>query len=262
MVKPVTYCLFMIALLFTNVTIAQDQASADFDLYILMGQSNMAGRGTVTDNLAAAGHDRVFVWNKDLQWTLAKHPLHFDKPAAAGVGPGLAFGTKMANANKKVRIGLIPCAVGGTKIEYWVPGAYDPATKTHPYDDAVVRIKAAMRYGKVKGVIWHQGEANSDRARLKNYPEQLATLIKRVRDLTGDPNLPFIAGELGRFYANSADFNVQLQQLPKQVPFTGVVSSKGLQHKGDQVHFDGPSANQLGERYAKKMLNIQRHRKR
>src|SRR3569623_711860 len=85
----------IVLILLSEVIVAGARAqSADqkFDLYILVGQSNMAGRGKITDEFAAQHHDRVFMFTKDKQWVLAKHPLHFDKPTAVGVGPGLAFG--------------------------------------------------------------------------------------------------------------------------------------------------------------------------
>lgn len=84
----------------------------DMELYLLIGQSNMAGRGKV-DEESKQIHPRVFMLNKDGQWVPATDPLHFDKPSA-GVGPGLAFGKALAEAAPEVRIGLIPCAVGGT----------------------------------------------------------------------------------------------------------------------------------------------------
>ena len=228
-----------------------------FDIYILMGQSNMAGRGPITDLTKDEHNDRVFMFTKDMQWTVARHPLHFDKPKVAGVGPGLTFGIEMAKAYPLVKIGLIPCAVGGTPIEHWEPGAYDAATKTHPYDDAVERIKAAMKYGTIKGVIWHQGEANSNIEKSKIYIAQLAELIQRVRQLVGNPTLPFIAGELGRYRSVYANINGELAKLPTTVPYTAVASSEGLVHKGDTTHFDGASAQELGRRYAAKMLEVQ-----
>jgi len=230
----------------------------NFDLYILIGQSNMAGRGPITDELKNESNDRVFMFTKDLKWVLAKHPLHFDKPKVAGVGPGLAFGIQMANAYPDKKIGLIPCAVGGTPIEHWLPGAYDKSTDTHPWDDAVARITEAMKYGTIKGVIWHQGESNSGPEKAKVYLAQLTELIARVRALVGNPNLPFIVGELGRYRPVYANINTELAKLPAQVPFTAVATSEGLVHKGDTTHFIGASAEELGKRFAVQMLKVQR----
>lgn len=246
-------CLF-VCLSFT----AMAQPDPNFELYILIGQSNMAGRGPLTEALQQEGNDNLFSLNKEKQWVVARHPLHFDKPALVGVGPGLAFGVAMVKAGVGKKIGLIPCAVGGSPIEHWLPGAYDSATNTHPYDDAVERIVAAMKSGIVKGVCWHQGESNSQPGKAAEYLNQLTALIARIRQLTGNPQLPFVAGELGHFLKTADTINQQLELLPKLVPFTAVASSEGLIDKGDQLHFDAASANELGKRYALKMQALQR----
>ncbi len=255
-----TLALLPLMLMICTHTCAQ-KPDPNFQLYILIGQSNMAGRGPITSELKDESNPRVLMLNKDLQWVLAKHPLHFDKPKAVGVGPGLAFGIKMAEAAPNLKIGLIPCAVGGTPIGHWMPGAYDPATNTHPYDDAVTRIREAMKSGVIKGVIWHQGESDSDPEKAKNYLVQLNQLIIRIRAVVGDANLPFIVGELGRYRAAYANINVELAKLPATVPFTAVATSEGLVHKGDTTHFDGASAEQLGKRFAVQMIRIQQLQK-
>ncbi|MEL7264208.1 MAG: sialate O-acetylesterase, partial [Planctomycetota bacterium] len=61
------------------------------DIFLLIGQSNMAGRGTV-DEAAKQANPRVFSLNKDAMWVPAIDPLHFDKPGLVGVGPGKTFG--------------------------------------------------------------------------------------------------------------------------------------------------------------------------
>src|SRR5260221_2981432 len=254
------YTLFLTICLLAGLSVqAQQQPDPNFELYILAGQSNMSGRGYMTDEFKNEGDSRVYVLNKDNKWVLAKHPLHFDQ-SYVGVGPGLTFGIVMAKAstNPKIRIGLIPCAVGGTPIEHWMPGAYDAATKTHPYDDAVERIKIAMQYGVIKGVIWHQGEANKYPERVKIYLAQLKELIERFRTLTNNPKLPFVAGELGRFRPEFSGFNDELTKLPAMVPYTAVATAENLTHRGDTVHFDSPSADEFGKRYAKKMLQVQK----
>jgi hypothetical protein len=250
------YVLLFISML-TGISVYAQQPDPNFELYILAGQSNMAGRGYIVDDYKTMGSDKVFMLTKDGKWVQAKHPLHFDKPTA-GVGPGLAFGMEMAKANPKVRIGLIPTAVGGSPIESWLPGALDRATNTHPYDDAVERIVLAMQAGVIKGIIWHQGESNSNRPeQVKKYLEQLKELIGRFRALVGNPNLPFVAGELGR-YRPFGNINDEINKLPAAVPYTAVATTENLVHRGDTLHFDSPSADELGRRYAAKMLMLQK----
>ena len=229
----------------------------NFHLYLLMGQSNMAGRGVITDSPKALNHNRVYMLNARGEWVPARHPVHFDKPTVIGVGPGLSFGVQMALANPNVRIGLVPCAVGGTGIDRWQPGAYDEATKTHPYDDAVQRIENARQCGVVKGMLWHQGESDSNPDGAVAYLPKLAQLIERVRGLTGQSALPVVVGELGQYKEIYRLINVKLPKLPALVPHTAVATSEGLTHKGDQTHFDGASAHEYGHRYAKRMLALQ-----
>ena len=94
-----------------------------FRIYLLVGQSNMAGRGTVEDEDREA-HPRVWALDRVAQWVPAREPLHFDKPTIAGVGPGLAFGKAVVARYPNDHVGLVPCAVGGSPIRTWVPGNY------------------------------------------------------------------------------------------------------------------------------------------
>jgi hypothetical protein len=251
---------FSICLLCIAPSEAQEVPKKDskLNLYILIGQSNMAGRGVITSEYQEMHDERVLMFNAENKWVEARHPLHFDKPKVAGVGPGLSFGLEMAKANPEVKIGLIPCAVGGTPIEAWQPGAQDKATKKFPYDEALLRIKEAMKYGVVKGVVWHQGEGNSSEKGSETYLAQLSELIKRVRKETKNKKLPFVVGELGRYRDNYAFINDKIKDLPGMVKYTAVASSEGLVHKGDGTHLDSPSATLLGKRMAEKMIALQK----
>lgn len=231
---------------------ANAQQADSLDLYLLIGQSNMAGRGEVKGKYAEEQYSNVLMLTKDKQWMIAKHPLHFDKQVA-GVGPGLSFGKEMATVSNGRKVGLIPCAVGGTSIDVWQPGGYDKATDTHPYDDAIGRLNTALQSGKLKGVIWLQGESDSGAEKAAGYLSKLTVLINRIRTIANNPQLPFVAGELGQFKEQYQNINKELAKLPVSVPATTIVSSKGFIDKGDQTHFDAESMEQYGVRFAEKM---------
>ena len=228
----------------------------NMDLYLLIGQSNMAGRGNIEPDFALQGNERLWMLTKQGEWFPAKHPLHFDKPNMVGVGPGLAFGLDMLNSGGSP-IGLIPCAVGGSAISSWQAGGYDAATKTYPFDDAVIQLKKVLASGQLKGIIWHQGEADSSPEKRKDYLAKLATMISTWRNLVNHPNLPFVAGEIGPFNDKHQAFNLELNKLPNLVTRTAVASSQGLKDKGDHLHFDAASATELGKRFALKMKQLQ-----
>src|SRR6478735_9988266 len=88
-----------IALAMCTVMMSKAQPDSSFHLYILVGQSNMAGRGEITASYRDLQYDNIFMLNKAGEWVPARHPLHFDKPAIAGVGPGFAFAKAMADSD-------------------------------------------------------------------------------------------------------------------------------------------------------------------
>lgn len=239
---------------------AEGPAARDkFHLYLLIGQSNMAGRGKVEEQ-DRTPHPRVFMFTKAQAWAPAGEPLHFDKPKAAGVGPGFAFAKAMAEADPSATVGLIPCAVGGSPLDSWKPGALDAATKTHPYDDALARVKAAMKDGTLKGILWHQGESDSSEKLAPTYGARLEQLMGRLRDELGD-EVPIVVGQLAPFKTRdnawAQKVNEELTYFPFRLANCAVASSEGFVHKGDNVHFDAPSAREFGRRYAEQMKRLQ-----
>lgn len=230
-----------------------------FHLFLLTGQSNMAGRGTVEAE-DKQPHPRVLMLDKSGAWVPAVDPLHFDKPSA-GTGLGKTFAIRIAEANPGITIGLIPCAVGGSPIDSWKPGVFYPATKSHPWDDAMKRAHLALKDGTLKGILWHQGESDSQPALAPAYEAKLHDLIARMRKELDAPDAPFIAGQMGKFDGAPWDDNRKLvdaahQALPAKVKGTAFVSSQGLNHKGDRLHFDAASFREFGKRYAEAFLKM------
>jgi len=234
-------------------------AKEKFHLFLLVGQSNMAGRGVVEEK-DKTPHPRVLMLSKEGWWVPAVDPMHFDKPAA-GVGLGKTFGQIIAEANPGVTIGLIPCAVGGSPIDTWKPGVFYPATKCYPWDDMVKRLGIALPAGTLKGILWHQGESDSLPALAPAYEAKLHNLVSRLRQEVKAPGIPFIAGQMGKFAdmpwtPEKVIVDQAHQDLAKKVPHTAFVSAEGLKHKGDKIHFDSPSFRELGKRYAEAFLKM------
>ncbi len=230
--------------------------SSHFDLYLLAGQSNMAGRGipTDTDRLSAP---RVLVFDKHDAWASQGEPIHFDKPQA-GVGPGFTFARLMAGRYPEKTIGLVPCAVGGTGIERWLPGA-------DLFENAVRRARLAMVSGRLRGIFWHQGEAQSGEEVMASiYASQLLEVALGFRKALDSPDVPFVAGELGEYlYVRSNGkspfarlVNQQINTLPSLLPYSAVVPSHGLKDKGDELHFDADSQREFGKRYFEVFIKL------
>lgn len=229
----------------------------NLQIYVLMGQSNMAGRGQL-EKTAAPLHPRILMLTKESRWEPAAEPLHFDK-SIAGAGLGASFALRMAESAPQDVIGLVPCAVGGTPLSRWQKGE-------DLYEQALKRIQTAQKNGTVRGILWHQGENDAlDVQKAESYGRRLAKMVNDLRQDLGNRNLPFVAGTLGDFLSDDASgnpyhwrtVNAQLQLLPGLVSGTAIVDAGGLKPKSDGVHFDTPSLRTLGDRYAAAMQQLQ-----
>lgn len=232
----------------------------NFHLFLLVGQSNMAGRGKVTPD-DQVKDPKVLMLDQQGKWGPAVDPMHFDKPKMVGVGLGRTFGLEVSRSDPGVTIGLIPCAVGGSPIKSWEPGAWDAPTKSHPYDDAMKRAHRALEAGQLKGILWHQGESDSRAGQAEIYEQKLRELITRFRKELNANDVPFIIGQLGMFEESpwtesKKQVDQAHQEIAKSDDFVLFVSADGLTHKGDKVHFNAQSYREFGKRYAKAFLEF------
>lgn len=230
----------------------------DLDIYLVIGQSNMAGRAVIEEeHKEEVSGSYLFAGHDDAPWVKATNPLNRHSTIRKEMrmqrlSPSYSFAKTMADAKTDQEFGLVVNAKGGTKIVQWLPG-------TKFYEDAVTRTKEALKYGKLKGVIWHQGESDSDSLRIGMYLARIEVLVNGLREEFEDPNLPFIAGEVFE-KDRTRPFNEMLQQLPKFIKNTALVSSSGTT-TSDNTHFDAESTILLGERYAEAMLELQAKQK-
>ena len=254
----------VLSLLASCAVAAQACAETPRDIYLLLGQSNMAGRGSLVD-APKISTDRVYKFGTNDTWEVATPPVHWDG-GRGGFGPGLSFGRAMADAKPGVMVGLVPCAVGGSSLSRWMP-----PNGPH-YTNMLAKARLALSAGGVlRGVIWHQGEADSWNERTAgSYGKRIGILIRALRKEFGDPGLPFVGGEVAPFYSVSiakkggtsfvAVVNAQERATLATLPSTGFVTVEGLRHGdgGDIVHFEPKSATELGRRYATEMLRVQK----
>jgi hypothetical protein len=241
----------------------------NFHIFVLAGQSNMAGRGIVEPQDQATD-PRILVWRGDTGWALAREPLHDDKPRAAGVGPGLAFARAvLSTLPDGAVIGLIPVAFGGSSIVAW-DKSYSgdqrwPNGETY-YQRMIAAARTAAADGTLAGVLWNQGESDAGRAASDGGASYLRTLVKLIGDLRADlkvPELPFIASTLGPWRQNSEAFNTAILSLPERVAACAVIDT-GLGGDGpalvnkpnDPSHYDSNSARRLGAMYAEALAHL------
>ncbi|MHD0396528.1 sialate O-acetylesterase [Staphylococcus simulans] len=215
---------------------------------LLMGQSNMAGRGFLNE-VPAIINEHLFVLRNG-RWQMMGEPIHADRHLA-GVGLASAFAQAWSLDHPGEAIGLIPCAEGGSAISEWQPGS---VLMRHALSNA----RFAQETSEIIGVLWHQGENDCNHDLYQVYEAQLKQVITHIREELDIPDVPFVIGGLdhltnaqglGRTLTQHEAINHILQTMPNEMPDTYFVSSTGLTMNPDGIHFNAPSLRRFGLRY-------------
>jgi hypothetical protein len=225
--------------------------------FLMAGQSNMAGRGTVEPS-DTIPDPRILTIDQKNQIVVAKEPLHYYEPTRTGLDCGLSFArTLLKSLPDNVTILLVPTAVGGSSIQQWLEDSTWRDVKL--LSNAKEKTTIASKVGVFKGILWHQGEANANTIDdIEKHPARLRALASILRDITGIKNLPFLIGELGSFSDNAKLFqklNDQLHAYSKTDKNSVVVSTSDLPHKGDNLHFNSEAQRKMGERFAQTFVS-------
>jgi enterochelin esterase-like enzyme len=267
--------LMLVCFLASLTANAQDP---NFYIFLCFGQSNMEGaarpepqdlQGVSQRFLLMPAVDDPQRGRKMGEWCQALPPLC--RPNT-GLTPVDYFGrTLTENLPENIRVGVIHVAIGGIRIEGFMPDEIPNYIKTapgwmigmlkayndNPYERLVTLAKKAQKDGVIKGVLMHQGESNT------GDPEW-ANKVQNVYDhLLGDLQLkpeevPLLAGEVVQ--ANGEGqciaMNKQIDELPKTLHTSQVISSTGCSNGPDKLHFDAAGYRELGRRYGEKMLEL------
>ena len=269
------FLLMLVCFLASLTANAQDP---NFYIFLCFGQSNMEGaarpepqdlQGVSQRFLLMPAVDDPQRGRKMGEWCQALPPLC--RPNT-GLTPVDYFGrTLTENLPENIRVGVIHVAIGGIRIEGFMPDEIPNYIKTapgwmigmlkayndNPYERLVTLAKKAQKDGVIKGVLMHQGESNT------GDPEW-ANKVQNVYDhLLGDLQLkpeevPLLAGEVVQ--ANGEGqciaMNKQIDELPKTLHTSQVISSTGCSNGPDKLHFDAAGYRELGRRYGEKMLEL------
>jgi hypothetical protein len=253
----------------------------NFHIYLVFGQSNMVGGEKPEPQDLTPPVDPRFQMMAAVDmpklnrtkgnWYVATPPLNRGED---NMGPLDFFGrTMVANMPQKYRVGVINVSVAGAKIELWEKDTYQTYLSGaeqwmqnmckqydgNPYQRLVEVAKLAQKDGVIKGILLHQGESNPNDQQWCNKVKGIYDNL--MKDLNLDPKkVPLLAGELksAEEHGQCAAFNtVVLANLPKTLPNSYIISSKGCKGSPDQFHFVLPGYRELGKRYAIQMLKLE-----
>ena len=226
-------------------------------VFIMAGQSNMAGRGIV-ESEDTVSDKRIFSINKDGQIIIAKEPLHFYEPERTGLDCGLSFAkTLITKIPDSISILIIPTAIGGSSIRQWLGDSVFRNVKL--FSNFLSKVEIAKQNGIIKGILWHQGESDANENNIPVHKERLHLLFSKFRTEIGNNALPVLLGELGSFSNNPADFNLinkAIHDYAAEDKNSRVISTKDLKDKGDHLHFDSEGQRTMGKRFANAYLSM------
>jgi len=252
------------------------------------------------DNFATASDftDPEKSYNTGNPLTIAVDPLHTGlqsngSKSGQRIGMGLSF-AKSARQNSSADIFLVPAAWSDTgfckRDTNSVPGiGWNATQKSTPelsgtllHDRAIVRadITITETGGILRGILWHQGEADSDDlVCAQTYADNLAEMILSLRtnimpDARGteargpDSDVPFIVGTMAMggeqtpFSAAKSLVDGALRDLPNSVNQTNFVNNDDLVPPafscggGSCIHFGAAALREMGDRYYQGLIAV------
>ena len=224
-------------------------------VFIMAGQSNMAGRGIVEPE-DTVSNKRILSIDKNGELVHAKEPLHWYEPERTGLDCGLSFGkTIIKKIPDSISILMIPAAVGGSSITQWLNDSLYRNVKL--FSNLLTKIEIGKQHGVIKAILWHQGESDANEKDIPLYKQRLGLLFSKFRTAIGNNELPVLIGELGSFSEDPANFsliNKAIHEYTAEDKNSSVISTKDLKDKGDHLHFDSKGQRTMGRRFAKEYL--------
>ena len=259
----------LLALPFSGMKAAVDP---NFYIFLCFGQSNMEGNARPeAQDLESPGPRFLLMPAVDFpdkgrkmgEWCEASAPLC--RPNT-GLTPADWFGrTLVASLPENIKIGVIHVAIGGIKIEGFMPSEIANYVKNeapgwmkgmleaynnNPYERLVTLAKKAQKDGVIKGILMHQGESNTgDPDWAKKVQKVYDSLCSDLKLKPEEVNL--YAGNIVQADGKGVCIGCkkQIDELPQTLHTAQVISSDGCTNGPDRLHFDAAGYRELGYRY-------------
>lgn len=245
MLKNIIFSIAIVFILsFSSTLLAENTTSNKSYTYLLLGQSNMAGQGLVSEL-------------DDEQKVLGSHIklyLH-GKPASLSTlnkfGPEVSFAQMLSKKHPKSIIRLIKFAPGGSLMKDW--------TSKHSgkhYDTLIKQVKKASGgvIPEIHGVLWMHGERDTKSKKLANeYEKGMKTFIKMLKADFKNDQLSIVLARISipaAFRPAVPEVRLAQKHISQSSSSIHLISTDDLSKTSDKVHFDTQGQLVLGERFA------------
>ncbi len=235
------------------------------DIWILAGQSNASGYGR--SPYLEGPELGIHVLRADGHWALASHPLHDGTDSILraslenynnGHSPFLHF-ARILKGELRIPIGLLPTALGGSELSAWDP--------VHGRLFENLRVWLTCAGGKARGMVWYQGESDTESGKAESYLERFMSAAMGWRRNLGLPDLPILTVQLGRYlsaHPGNEDVYWSLvreaqRRAARELENVTVVPALDL-GLDDAIHLSSAANLVLGERLAASALGSVYHK--
>ncbi len=270
------------------MTHSQGEPPGDLDLWLLAGQSNMAGSGS--GGAYESPSEQVWLCNLRDQWEIAREPFLADRYEAtdsafalmrsemtlaaadpdyrrrrgerygedlrrheSGGGLGLAFGKAIAAFTGRP-VGLVFCAKGDTRMNEWAPD-WSGSPCMALYAATWRRVRAVGR--PLTGVLWYQGESDTFDHQGHVYAEKMRELVGALRRDLRQPELPWFYVQIGNCVMQTEEelpeWNLVQEtqrRLEAELAPDGMCTAVDLPLR-DGIHLSTRAQQRLGRRLAR-----------
>lgn len=226
---------------------------AEDRIYLLAGQSNMMGKGKISELPASYRQTpaNVKFYYQGREKGLAQF---------AYFGPEIGFAHEVARAFPNDQHIIIKQAATGSTIERWLPGQA-------LYKGLLRQVGFSLPEDhdkKIDAIVWMQGESDARSANLAGqYGGRLNRLIQALRNDLNSPNSLFILGQINPedlAFSKVAQVQASQRQAQQASSNTILVSTDGLGKMYDHVHYNANGQLELGKRFAKAYIEQARKR--
>ena len=225
---------------------------------LIIGQSNMAGRGLLSEARPLNNKDGRLKVLRNGRWQNIYRPVNADR-CFSGTCLAESFARRYADEHEGVTVGIIPAADGGTSLNQWREGGL-------LFDNAVYQARLAMRTSNLAAILWHQGEADCAPSLNCLYLEKVKAIMSALRRELGAEDIPLLVGGLGDFLKDRVEspnlkyypaVNDALVTFAAETHRCAFVSAVGLGSNSDNLHFSAEALYEFGHRYYEEFSKIE-----
>lgn len=184
-------------------------------------------------------------------------------------GPEVSFASEIREATGTTNnVGIIKVTDGGTSLaaDWRAPGSNDAddagglhyALLVNQATAALAALEAEGNTGTIRGLVWHQGESDSNSGPSSQYQDRFENFVAQLQEDLDLDVLPTVIGGLAPARTNNTLITPQFESIARDNELISLTSSEGLASVSieDLTHFNTASQIELGRRFAQDLAPL------